>query len=191
MSRPTAELVAQMTGMFRSLSRGEQDAWLAENGLMRTPDSEVKNNTLVLTPNRGEHSTPRKAAFSPNKSSPQGASPNSARGYTAVSSPMRSKQALRLVEPPNVEIPRHPLFNVSGVKFTDSEIRQWFEELDTNQNGWLSKEEFKIFYGQLENFGTPVRAAYIDEQLKKMNALADDRISYEEFALLVLHVAQR
>jgi hypothetical protein len=191
MARSTAELTAHMTGIFRSLTRAEQDQWLEDNGLARKPGMNESQNQLVLTPNRGEVSPRSPPGYSPRKWASRTGTFGASGTLGATMSPSRAKQALRLVENPDAEIPRLPLLNVSGVRFTDAELKQWFAELDKHNNGWLSKDEFRAMYRQLENYGTPVRESYINEQLKKMKSVGDDRITFDEFALLVSHVAAR
>lgn len=181
------ELVAQMTGMWRSLSDADQEAWLVANGLERIkPDSTPQRNStvneLVLTPHRGSQAVSVVG---------DGSQPRSISKFAHLASPPRSGQALRIVDIPNETAPAAPLLNVSGARVTDEEIKSWFDELDLNKNGWLSKEEFRRMYLQLENFGAPVNQRKIEEMLKSMHALDDDRITYDEFAYLVLHVAKQ
>jgi len=185
-----AELMSQMTGMWRTLTVAEQDKWLATNGLARADSVAPGVNALVLTPARGTEVVAVVAGGSAPHTGAAGLAP---RRYMDKANPPRHGQALRLVDvtaQPEVHPPA-PMLNVSGVRVTDAEIRAWFDELDTNKNGWLSKEEFRAMYKNLDTMGTPVRESYIEEQLKKMQALDDERITFDEFAYLVLHIAQR
>lgn len=200
MSRPTAELIAHMTGIFRALTQEEQDQWLDENGLCRRQDADGTvvsagfSATDTISGGNGARGVKALVATSGTLSSPRtrlDGTTGSPRYGTFGGTQTRSQQALRLVEHPDVEIPRHPLMNVSGVRFTDSELREWFDQLDVDRNGYLDKVEFKRVYMQLDTFGTPVREKHLDEQLRKMNALADDKITFEEFAILMLQVANR
>jgi hypothetical protein len=216
------EMMANMTGMFRSLTSVEQDAWLQANGLTRVAAAPATTNTLSISPMKGAllkgaagHSSngvSPASGVSPSPSSVNAGAlvpaPTSALGLAlpvpsngAVSpsrenfdqqrSARRSEMALRLAREKNETIDPLPMINVAQAKFTDADLRSWFDSLDTNKNGWLSYDEFRRFYGQLETFGAPVRQKDVEEQLKKLKAFDDDRMSYEEFALLVLHVAKR
>jgi hypothetical protein len=190
MSTKNAEMMAQMTGMWRSLTAAEQDKWLANNGLARAPAAAAPadaTNALVLTPQRGMEVS----ASQGNSPTHPGGTPRVPK-YMDKANPPRHSQALRMVDvsaQPEPQ-PPHPMMNVSGARVADGEVRAWFDELDANKNGWLSKDEFRQMYANVETFGAPLRTDYIEEQLKKMKALDDDRITYDEFALLVMHIAK-
>lgn len=170
-----SEAVARMTTFYQSMTPREKEMFLSQNNLVRREDAlSVSNNamngnevnTLVLSPARVGGGTVR----------------------------TRAHEALRLVDDDNTisqRVQGKPLMNVSGVRFTDAEIRDWFDTMDLNKNGYLSKEEFRAMYGQLDTFGVPPSKKQIDEQLKKMNAFGDDKLSFEEFAVLVSQLARR
>lgn len=184
----TAERIAHMTGFFRSLTRTEQDEWLQSMGLMRMMDDKSatpgQSDTLTLTPTREQLQQRRSEQQKLLKGS------GSPRGIGAGAG-SRGREALRLMEDNDPQIDPLPLLNVSGVRLTEAEVRNWFDELDTNKNGWLSKDEFKQMYLELDTFGTPVRESWIDERLQKMKAFDDGRLSFDEFAYLVSHLASR
>ena len=169
------EQIARLTGMFRDLAPHDREKFLADNGLTyaSTAVGQLDNGSQSLQISPARH------------------------GAAALGSPRmksRTNAALRLVQDDNTileKVPGKPLMNVSGVRFTDEEIREWFNSLDSDNNGYLSKDEFRAVYNQLELFGTPVRQKWLEEQLAKMKAFDDGRLSYDEFAYLVTHVALR
>eukprot|EP01064_Diplonema_japonicum_P028202 TRINITY_DN426_c1_g1_i4.p1 TRINITY_DN426_c1_g1~~TRINITY_DN426_c1_g1_i4.p1 ORF type:complete len:164 (+),score=28.95 TRINITY_DN426_c1_g1_i4:226-717(+) len=58
--------------------------------------------------------------------------------------------------------------DVSGVAYTDSDLRNLFAALDKNNNGYLETPEFKQFYSTLETFGTEPDPAFVDSILKQV-----------------------
>eukprot|EP01062_Namystynia_karyoxenos_P066291 TRINITY_DN60251_c0_g1_i1.p1 TRINITY_DN60251_c0_g1~~TRINITY_DN60251_c0_g1_i1.p1 ORF type:complete len:604 (+),score=218.56 TRINITY_DN60251_c0_g1_i1:90-1814(+) len=81
--------------------------------------------------------------------------------------------------------------DVSSVLLTDSELRQQFEAIDVNRNGFLTKEEFRDFFDQFDAMGIYDMHDSIDTVLAEYNMLGDDRLSYDEFCVLMLKLAQR
>lgn len=221
MARPSEsdEMMANMTGMWRSLTRAEQDAWLTVNQLARAPSVHSShsppgsNDGGIDTMTMSSPGRPLKGGRSPPQHSPStalvphegggamtpystgsapGASPaRSAERFDVQRSQWRSSVALRLARPPKEELEPLPMINVAQAKFTDADLRPWFNELDKNGNGWLSYDEFLAFYKGRESFGAPIRLKDVQQKLKNLRAFDDERMSYEEFALLVLELAKQ
>lgn len=172
-SNSSTELVARLSYMFRSLTSAERDAFLCENGLCPVSATAApaiprqhSSNTLVVSPAK--------------------------LGGASGSCRLRVAEAKRLAEDDNSISQRvlgAPLLNVSGVRFTDTEVRALFDSLDASRNGWLTKDEFLHWYDQLETFGTPGKRKWVLEKLTQMNTTAADKIVFEEFAVLVGHLA--
>eukprot|EP01012_Entosiphon_sulcatum_P034013 TRINITY_DN4307_c0_g1_i1.p1 TRINITY_DN4307_c0_g1~~TRINITY_DN4307_c0_g1_i1.p1 ORF type:complete len:845 (+),score=136.77 TRINITY_DN4307_c0_g1_i1:1630-4164(+) len=80
--------------------------------------------------------------------------------------------------------------DVSGAIITDEELRRQFDELDTNGDGWITKDEFRRLYAMLNNFDTD-EPTDIDRELSRFNMVGSGRLSFAEFALLMLRLAQR
>jgi hypothetical protein len=80
---------------------------------------------------------------------------------------------------------------ITGIPTSDEDIRRLFDTLDTNHNGYLTKEEFKYFYRRIEWFGLEPTEIEIDRLLRSYSSLHNDLISYEEFAILCLKLARR
>eukprot|EP01065_Artemidia_motanka_P004083 TRINITY_DN11970_c0_g1_i1.p1 TRINITY_DN11970_c0_g1~~TRINITY_DN11970_c0_g1_i1.p1 ORF type:complete len:584 (+),score=208.46 TRINITY_DN11970_c0_g1_i1:48-1754(+) len=89
-----------------------------------------------------------------------------------------------------VERPAFTKNDVSNVLLTDAELQKQFEMLDTNKNGWLSKEEFRDFFEHFDSMGIYDMHDRIDDVLSDYNLLGDDRLSYDEFCVLMLKLAQ-
>lgn len=83
--------------------------------------------------------------------------------------------------------------DVAGVALTERELRDAFDNLDVDNNNFLSVEEFKAFYTSHENIGLGEERAEeeINTVLAQTNLLGDGVITFEEFALLMLKLAQR
>jgi hypothetical protein len=162
------EEIARLSGLFRSLTKREQDQFLVENGLQfARPASE--SNVMEISPAR----------------------------QNAMSSPRlqyKTREALQLVEVDNTiidRVPGKPLPNVSGVRFTDDEFREWFDKLEDTPNcGYVLKSVFLAHYSQVENFGCPVSQRWLTRELAKLKSLGEDRLSFHEFAYMVSHVAK-
>jgi hypothetical protein len=81
--------------------------------------------------------------------------------------------------------------DITGSAITDDQLWDLFEYYDVNKNGYLSKKEFAKIYRSLENFGLPPSGEEISRLLNQFNVLGDGKISYEEFAIVMLRIAQR
>eukprot|EP01059_Diplonema_ambulator_P005577 TRINITY_DN15342_c0_g1_i1.p1 TRINITY_DN15342_c0_g1~~TRINITY_DN15342_c0_g1_i1.p1 ORF type:complete len:209 (+),score=45.45 TRINITY_DN15342_c0_g1_i1:171-797(+) len=81
--------------------------------------------------------------------------------------------------------------DVSGVAYTETDLRNLFDALDRNSNGYLDETEFKEFYASLETFGTEPDPRFVDNVLRQYNILGDGKISFDEFSIIMLKVAAR
>eukprot|EP01065_Artemidia_motanka_P029103 TRINITY_DN3502_c2_g3_i1.p1 TRINITY_DN3502_c2_g3~~TRINITY_DN3502_c2_g3_i1.p1 ORF type:complete len:299 (+),score=121.16 TRINITY_DN3502_c2_g3_i1:99-995(+) len=107
---------------------------------------------------------------------------------TAAASPVRN---VPLQASAGALVPAYRVHDVSGVPTTEFELRQIFQELDSNCNGFISKDEFVGFYRRMETFGVEENDADLCEVLSRYKMLGDDKLSFDEFAILMLKVAQR
>eukprot|EP00756_Hemistasia_phaeocysticola_P063568 Hpha_TRINITY_DN7041_c0_g1::TRINITY_DN7041_c0_g1_i1::g.22852::m.22852 len=80
--------------------------------------------------------------------------------------------------------------DVSNVLLTDTELRLQFDKLDVNKNGFLGKEEFKEFLAEFDEMGLYDMVDRVDEVLADYNLLGDDKLSFDEFSIIMLKIAQ-
>lgn len=77
------------------------------------------------------------------------------------------------------------VYNVTGVPLYDSELRLWFDELDTEHAGTLDLDQFNNVMAALErDFG--VSEEYSDLAKKGAQLSSQGRLSYEAFAYLIM-----
>eukprot|EP01062_Namystynia_karyoxenos_P059176 TRINITY_DN50601_c0_g1_i1.p1 TRINITY_DN50601_c0_g1~~TRINITY_DN50601_c0_g1_i1.p1 ORF type:complete len:639 (+),score=191.83 TRINITY_DN50601_c0_g1_i1:77-1918(+) len=83
--------------------------------------------------------------------------------------------------------------DITSSPLTEQELRAAFEALDVDRNGFLSTEEFKRWYLSHDSIGVDPQLGEreVDKVLAATNILGDGVVSYEEFALLLLRLAQR
>ena len=81
--------------------------------------------------------------------------------------------------------------NIGGLPVTDAKIREVFDQLDASKNGFLELSELKKWYKQFENYGLDYSDKEIDAQIRKYAKSDDGTVNYDEFACLVLALAQR
>jgi len=88
-------------------------------------------------------------------------------------------------------VPGFTIQDVSDVPITDDELRVQFDRIDQNGNGWIDKKEFTVFYRELESFGMEESDEELADLLSRYKMLGDDRLSFDEFAIIMLKLAQR
>lgn len=76
-----------------------------------------------------------------------------------------------------------------GVCITDEQIKEQFEKLDVNGNGWLSRDELRKFYLSRDNYGVYESDDVIERTIEKF--IKDGRVTLPEFSVLMLKIAQR
>eukprot|EP00755_Sulcionema_specki_P020780 Sspe_Gene.12766::Locus_4358_Transcript_1_1_Confidence_1.000_Length_3192::g.12766::m.12766 len=79
--------------------------------------------------------------------------------------------------------------DVSGVPFTDEMLRQEFRRMDADGTGFLSRSEFKKVYQEMEWCGLEPSDREIDRLFSQFGG-DDDKLSYDEFCVLMLHRAR-
>mmetsp|Transcript_46860 Transcript_46860/g.54305 ORF Transcript_46860/g.54305 Transcript_46860/m.54305 type:complete len:169 (+) Transcript_46860:57-563(+) len=103
---------------------------------------------------------------------------------------IRAAEVSRLVKDNNQMLEDHrgyPMFVPTTLPRTEEDIKLWFDSLDEEKSGTISKESFrKNVFGVLEDFGAPLRPQQLEEQLAKMKSV-EDRLTFHEFMVLVLH----
>eukprot|EP01004_Peranema_trichophorum_P010684 NODE_950_length_2226_cov_40.526866_g812_i0.p1 GENE.NODE_950_length_2226_cov_40.526866_g812_i0~~NODE_950_length_2226_cov_40.526866_g812_i0.p1 ORF type:complete len:699 (+),score=144.91 NODE_950_length_2226_cov_40.526866_g812_i0:83-2179(+) len=86
---------------------------------------------------------------------------------------------------------RHLEANVGALLVTERQLRQAFAELDVDGNGWLDRVEFEELYRTFEGFGVNVSEDKVREVLMVYKPFDDGKLTFDEFSLLMLKVAQR
>jgi Ca2+-binding EF-hand superfamily protein len=71
---------------------------------------------------------------------------------------------------------------MAGQQMTDQQLRKKFKELDTDNSGFLERDELLIGVRQVN---ADISDAEVDEYIAKVDKNADGKISYEEFVELV------
>lgn len=85
---------------------------------------------------------------------------------------------------------RSPIVNdVSGVPISEAQLWNEFVKYDKDGSGWLDRNEFKKIYLSMENFGLEPLPHEVDRLFSKYGG-ADNKISFEEFSILMLHRAR-
>ena len=73
----------------------------------------------------------------------------------------------------------------------EDELREEFRRFDVDGNGFITKEEFAVMYRGLETFGVQEAPDAIYTLMGRYNMLGDDRLSFDEFAILMLKISKR
>eukprot|EP01062_Namystynia_karyoxenos_P056450 TRINITY_DN47415_c0_g1_i1.p1 TRINITY_DN47415_c0_g1~~TRINITY_DN47415_c0_g1_i1.p1 ORF type:complete len:629 (+),score=180.14 TRINITY_DN47415_c0_g1_i1:84-1889(+) len=85
--------------------------------------------------------------------------------------------------------------DVSNVPVGDRQLRALFERYDRRKLNWLSRDTVVRIYMSQESFGLPVTKAQaerqVDDLLRKYSTRGDGRVTFEEFSIVMLKVAQR
>ena len=81
--------------------------------------------------------------------------------------------------------------NIGGLPVTEGKLRELFDSLDKNNNGFLEFEEVKAFILAQENYGLEPTDSEIERMIRTYAKSADNHVSFDEFNCLVLALAQR
>eukprot|EP01065_Artemidia_motanka_P024737 TRINITY_DN29640_c0_g1_i1.p1 TRINITY_DN29640_c0_g1~~TRINITY_DN29640_c0_g1_i1.p1 ORF type:complete len:588 (+),score=205.23 TRINITY_DN29640_c0_g1_i1:47-1765(+) len=85
--------------------------------------------------------------------------------------------------------------DVSNVPIGDRQLRALFKRYDTRHLNWLSRDQVVRVYMSQESFGLPVTkekaGKAVDELLRKYSSRQDGRVTFEEFSIVMLQIAQR
>lgn len=81
--------------------------------------------------------------------------------------------------------------NIGGLPVSQERLRELFDSLDTNRNGFLEFSEVKKFYATQNNYGLQWTDAQIEADVRKYSNRPDGKVTFEEFCCIVLHLAQR
>ncbi|XP_046577375.1 calmodulin-4-like [Haliotis rubra] len=68
--------------------------------------------------------------------------------------------------------------NISNGKRTCAHLRQIFQTVDKNGDGYLTTEEL---YDVIMNSGRPFRMSMVEGVVEKLDKSGDGRLNYEEF----------
>jgi Ca2+-binding EF-hand superfamily protein len=114
------------------------------------------------------------------------ASPTAPEAPAAVTAAAPSTTPPRGRQPVDDDDGRSPIVNdVSGVAISEKQLVREFSKYDKNGNGFLNRAEFKKAYLSMEHFGVVPSHAQIDALFNKYGS--DDRLSFNEFCVLMLH----
>eukprot|EP01006_Ploeotia_vitrea_P053485 TRINITY_DN67792_c1_g4_i1.p1 TRINITY_DN67792_c1_g4~~TRINITY_DN67792_c1_g4_i1.p1 ORF type:complete len:315 (-),score=27.01 TRINITY_DN67792_c1_g4_i1:176-1120(-) len=102
---------------------------------------------------------------------------------------VRESTAASTSKPWGPRKPTYGLHDISNVLIDEDDLREKFAEFDKDGNGYMSKREFVEFYKTLESYGCD--DSKVDEMLATYNLAGTERITFEEFCVVMLHVAKR
>eukprot|EP01064_Diplonema_japonicum_P026347 TRINITY_DN37768_c0_g1_i1.p1 TRINITY_DN37768_c0_g1~~TRINITY_DN37768_c0_g1_i1.p1 ORF type:complete len:306 (+),score=47.77 TRINITY_DN37768_c0_g1_i1:58-918(+) len=108
-----------------------------------------------------------------------------------VSRPESQTRSLPLDEGNAQLLPYYTIHDVSGVPLSEEDLTELFNSLDSGPKGYLTKSEFKNFYATLDSYGVPEPEGYVDDLLRPYTVLGDDKLTYDEFVIVMLKLSQR
>lgn len=79
--------------------------------------------------------------------------------------------------------------DVSGTLHREGELRELFNAIDKNGNGWLNEAELTSYYMSIDHFGIDPDPTFVQRQLKEFGG--DGRVTFDEFAVILLRIAAR
>jgi hypothetical protein len=77
-----------------------------------------------------------------------------------------------------------PLLNMT-------KLREEFDRLDVNKDGWLSRGEMREAYCKYDSFGVAESAMEIDALVDSLGIARDGKVTFDEFVLLILKLSRR
>ena len=81
--------------------------------------------------------------------------------------------------------------DVSGVCYTEEQLRDLFDQLDTDHSGFLDKEEFRrYFLTRFDDMGVGDAAKKFDKMLSGCREMDDGMMTFDEFCVVILRLAQ-
>ncbi|CCW69265.1 unnamed protein product, partial [Phytomonas sp. Hart1] len=80
--------------------------------------------------------------------------------------------------------------NIGGLPVTENRIQEIFDALDVDHSGAASIDVVKDFYTSLEHYGLVMSEKEIDGFVRKFGNTHKEALTFDEFACLILTVAQ-
>eukprot|EP00998_Keelungia_sp_KM082_P008554 NODE_473_length_1897_cov_4.087571_g466_i0.p1 GENE.NODE_473_length_1897_cov_4.087571_g466_i0~~NODE_473_length_1897_cov_4.087571_g466_i0.p1 ORF type:complete len:598 (-),score=95.89 NODE_473_length_1897_cov_4.087571_g466_i0:39-1832(-) len=80
--------------------------------------------------------------------------------------------------------------NIGGLPLTEKQLRALFDHYDVDKNCSLSKREITAIYKSFDSYGLD-DGKQMSEIISKFDMMGDGTVSYDEFAILMLKLAQR
>eukprot|EP01006_Ploeotia_vitrea_P005266 TRINITY_DN116831_c0_g1_i1.p1 TRINITY_DN116831_c0_g1~~TRINITY_DN116831_c0_g1_i1.p1 ORF type:complete len:285 (+),score=35.92 TRINITY_DN116831_c0_g1_i1:51-905(+) len=100
---------------------------------------------------------------------------------TVVVQPPKTKKSPRMQKQAAVAA------NVDLTSLTDEgKLREFFNSIDTDGNGYLEVDEMIMLYKTFDDFGLDSAESAVQKIVKQYNMLDDNKVSYDEFALLMM-----
>ena len=113
--------------------------------------------------------------------------PTGSASLSMVAAKVKAKET-----PSEVVAAHHPSsLGVTPWPTTENELRNLFSHLDADNRGHLDKALFTTWYTAFENYGAEETPATVRDKLARYHSLGQDKLSYEEFAIIMLQVAVR
>ena len=97
----------------------------------------------------------------------------------------------RLVKRPHTFQSHRLEGNISELLLTDDQLRKEFNKLDRDGNGYLNSDEFKSVYASFNNFGVVPSDRELQGILTRHNTRGDNKITYNEYCVIMLGLARR
>lgn len=173
-----------------TFDEGQQSTVASAVRMGSGPGSVVSDTASVASSRkstRPSSAAPQPAGSSqnrPNKSS----RPTSAMSVRSNASVRGSGTPLKRAKPSVT--PSHAL-DVSGVAWNQDQLREMFDQVDTDGSGLLSKEEFYRYMTQTyDSMGIPDFNRKIASMIRDQPEFSDGCLGFEEFSVLMLKIAQ-
>eukprot|EP01006_Ploeotia_vitrea_P043049 TRINITY_DN66683_c4_g2_i1.p1 TRINITY_DN66683_c4_g2~~TRINITY_DN66683_c4_g2_i1.p1 ORF type:complete len:134 (-),score=28.69 TRINITY_DN66683_c4_g2_i1:65-466(-) len=81
------------------------------------------------------------------------------------------------------------LFNSVCQKPDEEALWKLFKSIDKDDNNWITKDEFQYMYNAVDKMGVPDGPTSLDKIMQSYNMLDDDKLSFDEFSILMLKIA--